>query len=61
MSKVLDTKSITYRLRDTKYYEILGVFYEYELQKVKVNGIYQIEDVKWLGTARVREASFFAC
>ena len=32
VSKVLDTTPITYRLRDVKDDEILGDFYEYELQ-----------------------------
>ena len=45
MAKILDTKPITYRLRDTKDEEILGGFYDYELQKVKNTGIYQIENI----------------
>ena len=36
---------MTYRLRDSKDDEILGGFYDYELQKVKDSGIYQIEKV----------------
>ena len=44
--KILDTKPITYRLRDTKDEEILGGFYDYELQKVKnASEIYQIEKI----------------
>ena len=43
VAKFLDTKPITYRLRDTKDEEIFGDFYDYELQKVKNNSeIYQI-------------------
>ena len=64
VSKILDTIPITYRLRDTKDDEILGGFYEYELQKVRnTSEIYQIEKllksrtrrgkkqllVRWLG------------
>ena len=46
MSKILDTIPITYRLRDTKDDEILGGFYEYELQKVRnTSEIYQIEKI----------------
>ena len=36
-AKNLDTKPITYRLRDIKYEEILGGFYDYEQQKVRNN------------------------
>ena len=46
VSKILDTIPITYRLRDTKDDEILGGFYEYELQKVRnTSEIYQIEKI----------------
>ena len=46
MSKTLDTKPLTYHLRNTKGYEILGSFYDYKLQKVKNNSeIYQIEKI----------------
>jgi len=46
VAKILDTKPITYRLRDTKDEEILGGFYDYELQKVKnASEIYQIEKI----------------
>jgi hypothetical protein len=39
VSKFLDTKPITYRLRDMKDDEILGGFYDYELQKVGNSGM----------------------
>ena len=42
VSKVLDTKAVTYRLHDMKDEEILG---GYELQKVKITGMYQIEKI----------------
>ena len=46
VSKILDTTTTTYRLRDTKDDEILGGFYEYELQKVRnTSEIYQIEKI----------------
>jgi hypothetical protein len=46
VTKILDTKPITYRLRDTKDEEILRGFYDYELHKVKNNSeIYQIEKI----------------
>jgi hypothetical protein len=35
VSKVLDTKPVTYHLRDIRDEEILGGLYEYELRKVK--------------------------
>ena len=37
VSKILDTEPTTSQLRDTKDDEILGGFYEYELQKVRNN------------------------
>ena len=43
VSKVLEIKPVTYHLRDTKDDEILGGFYECELQKVKTSEINQIE------------------
>ena len=45
VTKILDTKPITYQLRDMKDEEILGSFYDCELQKVKNTGMYQIEKV----------------
>ena len=45
MSKVLDAKAITYCLRDMKDNEILSGFYDYELQKVKNNVMYQIQKI----------------
>ena len=35
MSTLLDIKLVTYHVRDMKDEEILDVFYEHELQKVK--------------------------
>ncbi|XP_065572725.1 uncharacterized protein LOC136035056 [Artemia franciscana] len=42
VSKVLDTKPVTYRLPFMKDDKILGSFYVYELQEGKNNGKYQI-------------------
>ena len=36
VSKILDTKPVTYRLRDTKDKDILGGFYDYEFHKSKI-------------------------
>ena len=56
VAKILDTKPITYRLRDTKDEEILCGFYDYELQKVKTNSeIYQIEKILKTLTRRGRK------
>jgi hypothetical protein len=43
VSKILDTKPITYRLRDMKDEEILGVIYDYELQKFKNTGLIKLK------------------
>jgi hypothetical protein len=56
VAKILDTKPLTYRLRDTKDEKILGGFYDYELQKVKKNSeIYQIEKILKTRTRRGRK------
>ena len=39
VSKVLETKPLTYRLRDKKDDKILSGFYEYQLQKFRNNGM----------------------
>ena len=53
VAKILDTKPITYRLPDAKDKEILGGFYDCELQKVKNNSeIYQIEKILKTRTRR---------
>ena len=53
VAKILDTKPITHRLRDNKDEDILGGFYDYELQKVKNNSeIYQIEKILKTRTRR---------
>jgi len=45
VSKVLDTKHVMYRMRDTQDEEILGGFYENESEIFKKHGTYQIEKI----------------
>ena len=51
ITKVKDTKPVTYTIADTKGKVIQGTFYEPELQKTKQE-IYRIEKVLKIGTGR---------
>jgi hypothetical protein len=59
VAKILDTKPITYCLRDIKYEEILGGFYDYQQQKVRnTSYIYQIEMILKTRTRRGKKQLF---
>ena len=45
VSKVSDTNPVVFRLRDMKDEDILGGVYEYELKKIKKNGMHKIEKI----------------
>ena len=59
VSQVLSTKPTTYRIKDEHDEELMGSFYNQELQKVGAKDVYEIERVlkrsknrlyvKWLG------------
>jgi hypothetical protein len=57
-SEVLETKPVTYRLRDRKDEEIPGGFYDCDLKRVKNNyGIYQLEKILRFDLTGVRDSS----